>query len=108
MVQKHPTTSSLTESDVGLPWQGRDGASPDALHFVVVWSLDEPERVGETTPVTAPCLIGRGPPDGDEAPRAAFARVRPGSVETRPPLQTKRVSRRQLLCEPRSENSVRV
>jgi two-component system nitrogen regulation response regulator GlnG/two-component system response regulator HydG len=103
-----PGPSSTTASDIGLPWADEEGGAADVLHLVIAWSLDEPDRIGETAPIGAPCLVGRGSPEADPFPRACFSRVRPGLVQACPPLETRRLSRKQLVCEPAGAEAVRI
>lgn len=91
---------TLTSKD--LPFDTPPAPVP-VLGLVVLWALDEPHRVGEFLPARAgrPVVVGRGDAmPGDPAPRTLPLRLRPGSVEARPPLVTPRISRVQLLLEP--------
>lgn len=77
--------------------------------LVVLWSAEEPERVGEVLlipPSTSgrPWLFGRGPgtPE-DPGERLEFLRQRPGQSTFTGPIRATRISRQQLLieeCEP--------
>ncbi len=71
---------------------------------MIAWSIDEPERVGEVALLArsaAPTILGRGGPrDADAADRARFYRQRPGSLEVRPPLGGRGISREQLALTP--------
>src|SRR5258708_31121488 len=70
-----------------LPWERPKAAAvPRAPHLVLVWSLDEPRRVGEATPISGPVTIGRGEPLSDDpSPRVTPRRMPPGaSVDTGP------------------------
>ncbi len=64
----------------------------------IAWSLDEPERWGETLVLRGQeGELGRGPgEDGGHGERLAPFRIRPGATASRPPLATRRISRRQL------------
>lgn len=74
-----------------------------------MWSLDEPQRLGEAFPVHGPVSIGRGGPlDDDPAPRVSPHRMRPGRTVARPPIANARISRRQLLVEPAGDDGIRV
>jgi two-component system nitrogen regulation response regulator GlnG/two-component system response regulator HydG len=65
---------------------------------VLAWSLDEPERVGESALLPpGVSVLGRGDRAPDErVPRLALHRARPGALERRPPLTARTISRRQL------------
>lgn len=75
-------------------------AVADLLALVVVWSFDEPQRVGEialipSDPPGEVWILGRGeahPPTG----RLKFYRQRPGRLEPTGSLQGRRISREQL------------
>lgn len=76
-----------------------DGDAVTAL--VVLWSRDEPERVGEVVPLPggfpgAEVLIGRAPPADDGVPRLGWLRQRPGQSEPTGPLRSPTISREQL------------
>jgi hypothetical protein len=60
--------------NTALPWErARRPAAARVPHFVLAWSLDEPDRIGEVVPVTKAHAIGRGGPlDDDPAPRSAL------------------------------------
>lgn len=78
-------------------------------HLVLAWSRDEPDRIGETVPVERRVCLGRGDRLADDpAPRAALHRMRPGAPVPRPPFASARISRVQLVLEPRAEDSVQV
>lgn len=81
----------------------------DQLHLVICWSLDEPERIGETALIEGPCILGRGGSEGQHPkPRLIFHRRRPrGSVPT-PPLMGSRISRSQLEITPTEDGRVSV
>ena len=88
---------STAIEDFELPWRRRPSSAPAAaLHLVIVWSLEEPERVGEAAALEEGALLGRGEPDDDE--RTARLRFRPTrSVETTGGwLEASRLSRAQL------------
>ncbi|MBL8606860.1 MAG: sigma-54-dependent Fis family transcriptional regulator [Myxococcales bacterium] len=99
---------SKTEENAELPWErGDTGGAAAELRLVIVWSLDDPARVGESAAVRAPCELGRGPAEG-AAERVVFEQQRPGSCTRRPPLDSPRISRRQLVIEPAGADSLRV
>jgi DNA-binding NtrC family response regulator len=68
--------------------------------LVLVWSRDEPERVGEVLLVESRSqawVLGRETPDNrDEPDRLGLTRQRPGSNEVTGQLRSPRVSRRHL------------
>lgn len=73
--------------------------------LVLVWSFDEPERIGEALVVEGPCCVGRGGPlDDDPEPRVRPARLRPTGVMPRPWLANARISRLQLVLRPTGED----
>jgi transcriptional regulator of acetoin/glycerol metabolism len=87
----------------------RPRAANRVPHLVLVWSLDEPERLGEALPILGPVCIGRGGPQGDDPfPRATPQRMRPSRTVARPPIASARISRRHLLVEPDGADAVRV
>ena len=52
-------TSSKTIPEGDLPWRSRAGADREPIpHLVIVWSLDEPDRIGEAIPIPGPCIVG--------------------------------------------------
>jgi DNA-binding NtrC family response regulator len=66
-----------------------------------VWSRDEPHRIGESAPVEAKRVVGRGGSlPGSTAPRLVFYRQRPGASIPMPPLESPRISRVQLELSP--------
>lgn len=83
----------------------RCGAAREVLALVVVWSLDQPQQVGEAAiipPVRTSRLLGRGAPRAGEKPeRLELFRQRPGLLEPRPPFDGRGISRRQLLIHAR-------
>jgi len=90
-----------TQPEISLPWRRRgESDSTQALHLVVAWSLDEPERVGEAGAVEERRVFGRGEKQADDpAPRLGFFRMRPGENVATKPLEGPRISRVQLeLC----------
>jgi two-component system nitrogen regulation response regulator GlnG/two-component system response regulator HydG len=99
-----------TALEVGLPWlQAPARPARRVPHLILLWSLDEPERVGEALPVKDPVSIGRGAQlDDDPAPRVSPRRMRPGSTVVRPPIANARISRRHLLVEPAGDDAVQV
>jgi two-component system nitrogen regulation response regulator GlnG/two-component system response regulator HydG len=77
--------------------------APSVATLVVVWSAEEPWRVGEClVPAAGPAgdlfLFGRGEPkDDDEHPRVMLRRMRAGRVDEAAQLADAHVSRAQLL-----------
>ncbi len=66
--------------------------------LVIVWSADEPARIGEVALVDGDAdsfVLGRGA-DGPGA-RLSFYRQRPGILEPQPPLAAAQISREQLV-----------
>ena len=84
-----------------------DGRTREVLALVVLWSLAEPRRAGETAlfPRDGDVqLLGRGSgKPGDEPERVCFFRQRPANLEPQPPLSGPGISRRQLELRPRGE-----
>lgn len=76
-----------------------DEAPTEAL--VLLWSREEPARVGEVVFFAAdeegPWMLGRGEPEDDPRLRATFVRQRPGRSEPQPPLTCPWLSRTQLV-----------
>ncbi len=101
---------NTTDPDQDLPWLRSAAVVTRRIpHLVLAWSLDEPGRLGETVPVDRELCLGRGDPRPDDpAPRARLHHMRPGSLIARPPIAGARISRVQLLLEPRGEDAVRV
>jgi len=75
----------------------------------MAWSLDEPDRIGETIVVARRVSVGRGGslPD-DPAPRTGLYRMRPGETELGAPIANARISRVQLVLEPVDEDSLKL
>jgi DNA-binding NtrC family response regulator len=84
--------------ETSLPWdRPRAAMERRCLHLVLAWSLDEPDRIGESLAVDGPLTIGRGAalPD-DPHPRGVLRRT-----SATPPIASARIARRQLIVEPR-------
>jgi DNA-binding NtrC family response regulator len=83
------------------------------MAFILVWSADQPERVGEAALLdpndATHWVLGRGPgEDGEAEQRVRWTRQRPGvSLASVGPLVGRRLSRRQLVLSP-GRASVRV
>lgn len=93
--------TDLATDDFELPWRRRSSSAPSSqLHVVIVWSLEEPERVGHTAPLSEGAWLGRGAPETNETgARLRFHATRPtpSRVETAPVwLEASRLSRQQL------------
>src|SRR5688572_15913967 len=100
---------NTTDDVVVLPWKDGDAfAAPSALHLVLAWVLDEPDRVGQVARIDRRCFLGRGQHAESEVPPVEFTQVRPGEVLSTPLLQPKPLSRRQLEFSPVNERCVRV
>jgi two-component system nitrogen regulation response regulator GlnG/two-component system response regulator HydG len=95
MVPVMPRAPDVTATLDGAP--EREPPEPEELRpaLVLVWSAQEPERVGEVLlPEREPAFFGR---DSETLePRALLVRQRPGENEATPPLQNPFLSRRQL------------
>jgi len=89
-----------------------DESAPAGWGLVVVWSAEEPDRVGEVALLPArgaPRVLGRGEPeDGDDEPRVTFVRQRPGHMAGTRPLSDPAISRRQLSVRPRGTGGLEV
>jgi two-component system, NtrC family, response regulator HydG len=74
-------------------------AGPEVFALVIVWCREEPWRVGETllVPPGPALVVGRGPSEPGEPPRASFGQQRPRSWQAGAPFAMKTLSRRQLL-----------
>lgn len=93
-------TALTTLGDPGLALDGQPTTPPLALGLLIVWSREEPERVGEVA--LLPPERGSARVLGRESAgpgRLGFARQRPGGEEPRGPLRSARISREQLLVE---------
>ena len=56
-----------TASEMSLPWERpRKVSEARALHLVLAWSLDEPDRLGEAIPIGDAVCVGRGGPLADD------------------------------------------
>jgi DNA-binding NtrC family response regulator len=98
---------SVTD-DFELPWRRRSSTPPSlALHLVIVWSLEEPERVGEVAEVVEGASFGRGEPEAGESARLQFGATRAAAG---PPhwLEASRLARQQLRFREVSEDSALV
>ncbi len=100
-----PIASTLTEQD--LPWEVPVAAERGRLELVIAWSLDEPERVGESAHIDGARLLGRGAEEG-ERDRLRFRRWRPGQVGPATALQSPRISRDQVRLRPEGDRHLLV
>jgi DNA-binding NtrC family response regulator len=92
-----------------LPWDRRSTRPQEpCLHLVLVWSLHEPERLGESAKVRVTTSLGRGAPLPGDPARFGFERARPGAAQATPPIGNARVPRRQLLLDPVGSDALRV
>jgi transcriptional regulator with AAA-type ATPase domain len=72
------------------------------LHLTLLWSADEPKRVGETCAVTRPCRLGRGANGrAEDALRLELFRSRPGHHEPTGFLLAPTLSRQQWNLTPK-------
>jgi DNA-binding NtrC family response regulator len=92
----------------------RSDARARALGLVLLWSRDEPARVGEVTLVPemaigALATLGRGqPPEGDSLPRTGWVRQQPGRSVPTGPFGAQHISRAQLQMEVLGPRSLRL
>lgn len=98
--------TQTTQTISGNPWHDASPPEQDPIfHLAIAWSLDEPDRVGEVARADRPCVLGRGEGlDSDPSPRLSFTRQRPSVSTGTGPLLSPRVSRLQLIIEPREES----
>jgi two-component system nitrogen regulation response regulator GlnG/two-component system response regulator HydG len=102
---------SLTETidDARLPWDQAGRVQAPQTSLVVLWSLEEPDRIGESAVVQGERILGRGEAQADDpAPRLRFGRARPGGHTPGPALGGARLSRVQLQLSPRAEGRLLV
>jgi two-component system nitrogen regulation response regulator GlnG/two-component system response regulator HydG len=99
--------SNATLDPQELPWGPGDDRRAARLELVILWSLDEPHRVGESAAVDAKMVLGRGAPE-PWAPHARFRPWRPGPLPPATALTSPRVSRAQLQLSPRGDHALRV
>jgi two-component system nitrogen regulation response regulator GlnG/two-component system response regulator HydG len=101
---------SKTAADAALDTQSielsRHARSQDgvgsSVQLVLLWSRNEPERIGETCVVARDCSLGRGPAAEGDPPRAEMLRQRPSSNEPTGDLADPTLSRRQWLLKPQA------
>lgn len=100
-------SGTATIEDGSHPWEAPRTVAPSPLHLVIVWSLDEPGRIGESAAITGPVVLGRGQPEHSHEP-VRFVRWRPHASTPTPPLAGSRISRTQLNLRPLADGSLRV
>ncbi len=116
MPHRSPHDSTLRDSSIHREPPGSEGAGPalNLLALALVWSRDEPARLGEvlTLPLGAvdfPFTIGRAvESDDDGAQPLMFQQLRPASRVDTGPLRDARVSRRQLRVRLREDGALLV
>ncbi len=87
-----------TVSVAGEPLASGHDEAGGVPALVIAWSAEEPARVGEVAfpgALGEALVLGRG--DGGEKDRVHFVRQRPGEVALTPPLESRAISRRQLV-----------
>jgi two-component system nitrogen regulation response regulator GlnG/two-component system response regulator HydG len=90
--------SETTVTSRRTPYSREAPREASLLGFAVIWSSDEPDRVGEVLLVPAGPVFVFGRDLGEEgAPRVAMCQQRPGRNHTTAPTASARVSRKQLL-----------
>lgn len=108
-MSRSPATDTRTINEQDLPWEKRSRTERDVLALAVVWSLEEPTRVGEVALVFGVSVLGRGQETGDDpSPRLAFVRQRPGQNEARPALGGSRISRQALKVRPIDDDTLEI
>jgi two-component system nitrogen regulation response regulator GlnG/two-component system response regulator HydG len=104
------TTPDTQESEA----DAREQRDARQLGFVVLWSRDEPDRIGAWLPVVTggkagARLLGRGPARADDRyPRVMALRQRPGPAEAQLSLAAESISRLQLVLEARAPDRLEV
>ncbi len=101
-------TGTLTEHD--LPWdQQRRLHERIDWHLFIAWSIDEPERIGQSAVITEPSVLGRGGAQADDGGRRlVFHARRPGDARPSPPLSAARLSRVQLMLRRTRDETVEI
>jgi hypothetical protein len=84
------TSWSRTNLEDDLPWKINGRSPREVPALVILWSLDEPSRIGQAALVLGTSVLGRGGSQvEDGASRLVFAKQRPGSTkESTPRLVT--------------------
>jgi len=94
-----PFDSETHES--GPDWLDEPAARETLRWCLVVLWAEDPARMGEVAFVRGPTIVGRGPArDDDPHPRASWVEQRPGRIDHRGPLASRRLSRVQLCATP--------
>jgi two-component system response regulator HydG len=96
-----------------LPAQTRRREPGLTTALAVIWSVDEPERIGELVLLPADGrtgILGRGGPPGEQdgPVRLHLIRQRPGENQATPPLAGQHISREQLQIGPGAKNGLAV
>jgi two-component system nitrogen regulation response regulator GlnG/two-component system response regulator HydG len=90
---------------------GEDLAGIETAGLVVLWSRDEPGRIGEILLLPpgdpGPWTFGRGEARGDER-RLSLSRQLPGEIVPTGPIASARISRAQLLLSPSPDGGLMV
>jgi two-component system nitrogen regulation response regulator GlnG/two-component system response regulator HydG len=103
------TSWSRTNLEDDLPWKINGRSPREVPALVILWSLDEPSRIGQAALVLGTSVLGRGGSQvEDGASRLVFAKQRPGSTKESTPLVSSRISRVQLKIEPAQDGKVTV
>jgi len=98
-------SQTLTSDEEGEPGGARP--IPESLALAIAWYPTDPRRIGEVAILPparqgAQFILGRGRElAGPDHARVEFAIHRAGLLEVRPALASAKISRRQLLIEPR-------
>jgi two-component system nitrogen regulation response regulator GlnG/two-component system response regulator HydG len=111
MVAREPHES--TWDDGATPRRRGPGAHGTVAALALVWSAEEPERVGEVAcvppGVEAPCTLGRAvEPGEDGASPLVFTRLRPSERTVTGALRAARVSRWQIRVSALADGSLLV
>ncbi len=93
-------TRTVTGGD--LPWdRERRTRERTEWQLIIAWSVDEPERIGQSAIVSDVSVLGRGAAQADDgARRLVFHSRRPGDAPPGPALAAARLSRAQLRLTP--------
>jgi len=100
-----PRSSSTdeTQSLTKVERTSNAGDSATCWHLVVLWSSQEPSRVGEVCAVPHRSLLGRGVDSADgDLPKLEWSRARPGELQPTGALLTTTLSRRQWQLDPQA------
>ncbi|MCC6555678.1 MAG: sigma-54-dependent Fis family transcriptional regulator [Polyangiaceae bacterium] len=103
--------SHSTRTIPPISWDPRGAASErEVPHFVIAWSREEGDRIGEAAPVTEPSVLGRDhPTSGDGMPLLRFCAQRPSDWPLlEAPLRGSVISRRHLILTPLPDGAVGV